>query len=517
MRKLSIVLVVAMLLVSVLPALAQSSADIVDIAVTDGRFTTLVAAVQAAGLVDTLKSDGPFTVFAPTDEAFAAALSALNIDPAALLADTDLLSSILLYHVVAGEALAADVVGLDAVTTVEGSDIAIKVEDGNVYLNDSIQVIITDIEASNGVLHVIDGVLLPPAENAVTAETPGTIVDIAVADGRFSTLVSAVQAAGLVETLSSDGPFTVFAPTDDAFAALPAGTVDALLGNIPALTDILLYHVVPGEVYAADVVNLESATTALGLDVAIRVEDGHVYINDSQVILTDIQASNGVIHVIDSVILPPAYVRNNGTNNLNFRSGPGLDQSILGLFPADAIAEALGRDSAGEWLQIAYEGTTGWVFAGLSSLSVDIDSLPVTGQTIVDLAVANSDFSTLVAAVQAAGLVDALNGPGPFTIFAPTNDAFAAALSSLEISAADLLADTEMLTSILLYHVVEGEVLAADVVGLESANTLQGAPVGISVRDGNVFLNDGVQVVATDIAASNGVIHVIDGVLLPPQ
>ena len=517
MRKLSMLFVVAMLLVSALPALGQSSQDIVDIAAADGRFTTLVAAVQAAGLIDTLKSEGPFTVFAPTDEAFAAALASLNIDPAALLADTNLLTSILLYHVVAGNAMAADVVGLDSVTTVEGSDIQIKVEDGNVYLNDTIQVIITDIEASNGVIHVIDGVLLPPSGETNAAETPSTIVDIAAADGRFTTLVAAVQAAGLVDTLSSEGLFTVFAPTDDAFAALPAGTVEALLGNIPALTDILLYHVVAGEVYAADVVNLESATTALGLDVAIRVEDGNVYINDAQVILTDIQASNGVIHVVDSVILPPAYVRNNGANNLNYRTGPGLDQQPQGLFPPSAIAEALGRDSAGEWVQIAYDGTTGWIFAELSSLSVELDSLPVVDQTIVDIAVANSDFSTLVAAVQAAGLVDALNGPGPFTVFAPTNDAFAAALASLGISATDLLADTETLTSILLYHVVEGRVLAADVVGLESATTLQGAPINISVRDGNVFLNDSIQVVATDITASNGVIHVIDGVLLPPQ
>ena len=513
MRKLSILFVVAMLLVSALPALGQSSQDIVDIAAADGRFTTLVAAVQAAGLVDTLKSEGPFTVFAPTDDAFAAALGELNIDPAALLADTDLLSSILLYHVVAGKAMAADVVGLDSVTTVEGSDISIKVEDGSVFLNDTVQVIITDIEASNGVIHVIDSVLLPHA-----AEESNTIVDIAVADGRFTTLVAAVQAAGLAETLSSDGPFTVFAPTDDAFAALPAGTVEALLGNIPALTDILLYHVVPGEVYAADVVNLESATTALGLDVAIRVDNGNVYINDAQVIITDIQASNGVIHVVDSVILPPAYVRNPNTNNLNFRAGPGLDQEIQGSFPSGAIAEVLGRDATSEWLNIRYDGMTGWVFAPLTRLSVDITSLEVmTDATIVDIAVANEDFSTLVAAVQAAGLVDALNGPGPFTAFAPTNEAFAAALSSLGISAADLLADTDTLTNILLYHVVEGKVMAADVVGLESATTLQGAPISISVRDGNVFLNDSIQVVATDITASNGVIHVIDGVLLPLQ
>ena len=134
----------------------------------------------------------------------------------------------------------------------------------------------------------------------------GTIVDIAVADGRFTTLVAALQAAELVETLSGEGPFTVFAPTDDAFGKLPEGTVEGLLNDIPALTDILLYHVVSGEVLAEQVVELEEAATVLGENVSIRVEDGNVYINDSMVIITDIMADNGVIHVIDSVLLPPA-------------------------------------------------------------------------------------------------------------------------------------------------------------------------------------------------------------------
>jgi transforming growth factor-beta-induced protein len=135
---------------------------------------------------------------------------------------------------------------------------------------------------------------------------PASIVDIAVADGRFTTLVAAVEAAGLTETLAGEGPFTVFAPTDDAFAALPEGTVEALLADIPALTDILTYHVVAGEVLAADVVGLESATTLQGSDISISVVDGNVFLNETiQVIITDIVASNGVIHVIDGVLLPP--------------------------------------------------------------------------------------------------------------------------------------------------------------------------------------------------------------------
>jgi uncharacterized surface protein with fasciclin (FAS1) repeats len=177
---------------------------------------------------------------------------------------------------------------------------------GNVYLNETTQVFVTDIEASNGVFHVIDSVLLPPSDG--TGMEPMDIVETAVADGRFTTLVTAVQAAELVDTLKAEGPFTVFAPTDEAFAALPAGTLDSLLlpENQQQLTDILLYHVVPGQVMAADVVTLDSATTVLGEDATISVQDGKVFLNDNvEIIITDIETSNGVIHVIDAVLLPP--------------------------------------------------------------------------------------------------------------------------------------------------------------------------------------------------------------------
>lgn len=147
-----------------------------------------------------------------------------------------------------------------------------------------------------------------PAEpTAELAEGPGTIVDIAIADGRFTTLVGALQSAGLVDALQGGGPFTVFAPTDDAFAALPAGTLESL--SVEQLTSILLYHVVPGKVMAADAIALagQNADTLLqGKQITISVDGGSVKINGVTVILADIQASNGVIHVIDSVLLPPA-------------------------------------------------------------------------------------------------------------------------------------------------------------------------------------------------------------------
>lgn len=132
------------------------------------------------------------------------------------------------------------------------------------------------------------------------------IVDTAVAAGSFKTLVTAVAEAGLVETLKSPGPFTVFAPTDEAFAKLPHGTLDRLLKHKEQLKAILLYHVVPGKVMAADVVKIHSAKTAGGATVPIKVEHGNVYVGPAKVIKTDIAARNGVIHVIDTVLIPPA-------------------------------------------------------------------------------------------------------------------------------------------------------------------------------------------------------------------
>ena len=131
------------------------------------------------------------------------------------------------------------------------------------------------------------------------------IIEIAIGDNRFTTLVAAVKAADLVETLKGKGPFTVFAPTDDAFKKLPAGTVEGLLKDVPTLKNILLFHVVSGKVMAADVVKLKSADTVLGKPVVVTVANGKVSVNNANVVITDIEASNGVIHVIDSVLLPP--------------------------------------------------------------------------------------------------------------------------------------------------------------------------------------------------------------------
>ena len=274
-----------------------------------GGFDTLVAAIEAAGLVETLSGDGPFTVFAPIDEAFDALPEGV-LD--ALLADTDLLAELLTYHVVPGKVLAADVVGLDSATTVQGEDIQIAVSGDTVTLNGSANVIIPDVEATNGVVHIIDGVILPPSfpdPSSLVAEPLPGLVETAVADGRFTTLLAALEASGLSEALASGalGKLTVFAPTNEAFDALPEGTLDSLLADTTALSGVLTYHVTLGEVPAADVVGLESFTTVAGADVSVEVVDGGVVLNGSaNVIQTDIMTAGGIIHVIDAVLIPPS-------------------------------------------------------------------------------------------------------------------------------------------------------------------------------------------------------------------
>ena len=280
-----------------------------------------------------------------------------------------------------------------------------------------------------------------PAQAAVKSD----IVDTAVAAGSFKTLVAAVKAAGLVETLKGKGPFTVFAPTDEAFAKLPKGTVEDLLKpeNKDKLVAILTYHVVPGAVKAADVVKLKSAKTVQGQEVAIAVNKGTVTVDGAKVVKTDIACSNGVIHVIDSVILPKA--------------------------------EAKTPD-------------------------------------IVDTAVAAGSFKTLVAAVQAAGLVETLKGKGPFTVFAPTDEAFA---KPPEGTVEDLLKpeNKDKLVAILTYHVVPGKLKATDVVAAKELKTVNGKAAAITTDGGAKIA--GASIIKTDIETSNGVIHVIDAVILP--
>jgi uncharacterized surface protein with fasciclin (FAS1) repeats len=271
--------------------------DIVDVATEAGSFKTLLAAAQAAGLVDALKGEGPLTVFAPSDEAFAK-LGDEKIAELLKPENKAMLASILTYHVAPGKLKAEKVVKANALDTLNGQRAEIKVNDQGAFI-DGAKIVSTDIKASNGVIHVIDSVILPSSDD---------IVATAVEAGSFNTLAAALQAAGLVEALQGEGPFTVFAPTDEAFAALPAGTVESLLKpeNKDKLIAVLTYHVVPGRVFSDAAAKGATVDTLQGQSITTKSADGKVFVNDAHVIKADVDASNGVIHVIDKVIMPTA-------------------------------------------------------------------------------------------------------------------------------------------------------------------------------------------------------------------
>ncbi|TVQ86845.1 MAG: DUF4397 domain-containing protein [Bacteroidetes bacterium] len=270
-----------------------------------------------------------------------------------------------------------------------------------------------------------------------------TVVDIIVGSEIHTTLAAAVTAAGLVETLQGEGPFTVFAPTDEAFDALPEGLLDDLLDDPSgALTDILLYHVVGAFALSTDLEDGQVITTLLGEDVVVTITNGSVFINDAEVILADLVADNGVVHVIDAVLVPEVE-----------------------------------------------EPTT-----------------------VVDIILGSEIHTTLAAAVAAADLVETLQGEGPFTVFAPTDEAFDALPEGL---LDDLLDDPSgALTDILLYHVVGAFALSTDLEDGQVITTLLGEDVVVTITNGSVFINDA-EVIVADLVADNGVVHVIDAVLVP--
>jgi transforming growth factor-beta-induced protein len=276
---------------------ARSSAakDIVVVASEAGDFGTLIAAAKAAGLVEVLQSKGPLTVFAPTDAAFGK-LPKGTVENLLKPENKKALVEILTYHVVPGKLEAADVLKRKTLDTANGERARIAMKGGKPTIAGA-NIVATDVEASNGVIHVIDAVMIPEQRD---------IVDVAVSTGTFKTLAAALGAADLVTTLKGKGPFTVLAPNDAAFAKLPKGTVEMLLlpENKDKLKAVLLAHVAAGRVYSDQVVKLKMVPTVGGAKSPVTTKDGKVMIGGATVIAADIEASNGVIHVIDTVILP---------------------------------------------------------------------------------------------------------------------------------------------------------------------------------------------------------------------
>ena len=428
---------------------------IVDAAINTPELSTLVTALQAAGLVDALADETKmYTVFAPLNSAF----DKIDDDAlTALLADTAALTDVLTYHVYTGgdvDSITAISLTGGEVPMLNGDNVSVNYADGKLWINNS-EVVTRDIVTNNGTVHLIDTVLMPPI---------GSLVDVAVADGRFTTLVAALQATGLDATLADkNNTFTVFAPTDDAFALLGQDTINALLADTDTLSSILLYHVIgDANINSAAAINAAGTTigTANGSDVSINLVGDKLYINNSQVIITDVMADNGVIHVVDTVIVPPGTIYDVAVN--------------AGVF--SALASAL--ISAGVDAAVANEQATQTVFSatGLDTVLADMNE--------------------------------------QFTVFVPTADAFAA-LGADTLNA--LAQNPDQLRDILLYHTVQGakiEATAAVAAAGTSLTMADGNTAAVTLNNGELFLKDA-KVVNTNIQASNGIIHFIDKVILP--
>ena len=539
--------------------------DIPAIAAMTGIHNSLVNAVLQAELLLTLEGPGPFTLFAPTDQAFAEA----GIDLAALdnPQGKATLQDILLYHVVSEEIPSTNVTECMTAAAANGQPVAFSLDNG-VMINDA-NITATDVIASNGYIHVIDKVLTP-------TDNPNDIPRTAQCTGIHDSLVAGVVQAELLETLQGPGPFTIFAPTDQAFAdaGIDLGALDNPSGK-QTLSDILLYHVVSGEVPSSNVTECMTATAANGQTLSFTVGDG-VMVNGANVTMADVGTSNGIIHVIDKVLSPTdtpndiartaqctgihdslvsAVVQAELLETLQ-GAGPftlfaptdqafadaGIDLASLdnpagkaaladillyhvvsGNVPSTALSDCM-TTSAVNGQNLAFNLGSGVMVNDANVTLADvgtsngvihvIDKVLTPTDTPNDIprtAQCSEVHNSLVSSIVQAELLETLQGDGPFTVFAPTDQAFADA--GIDLAALDNPEGKQTLADILLYHVVAGEVPAANVTDCMAASTVNGNPLSFTVG-GTVMVN-GATVTATDLSASNGIIHVIDKVLMP--
>ena len=447
---------------------AEEAGSIVDVALAanaeTGEFSILIAALQAANpdILKKLSGEKEYTVFAPTDAAFGSLLEELGLTAEQLLSDKALVSRVLRYHIARGSFEATEVLAKERIRTLQGGSLF---QSGGVLTDANgrtANIVATDILASNGVIHVIDRVVLPKPKGGT--DTGNSILDVAVAanaeTGEFSILIAALEAANpaLVKRLDSKRDYTVFAPTDEAFLALldELGlTAEQLLDDKALVTRVLRYHIARGKLDSAAVLGSERIRTLQG---------GWLFQNSgvltdvngrtANIVTPDIQASNGVIHVIDRVVLPKL-------------KGVDMEETILD------VALAANAESG--------------------------------------------EFSILIAALEAAdpNLLKRLDGKKEYTVFAPTDAAFQALLNELGLTAEQLLSDRALVTKVLRYHIVRGELESTEVLAEERIRTLQG---GTLSQAGGILTDENgrtATITAVDIQASNGVIHVIDRVVLP--
>jgi len=526
---------------------------IVDIAIENG-FDVLAAALTEAGLVDDLDGAGPFTVFAPTDAAFnAAGITANNVG------EVENLVSVLKYHVISGKIMSSSL-SSGTVTMLSGAEA--EIDATNLMINEANIISPFDAEASNGVVHTIDAVLLPPQNLVQTA-----------IDAGYDVLAAGLVAAGLDDDLQGTGPFTVFAPTDAAFNA--AGITAENIADVPGLAEILLYHVVSGEIMSSglstgDVTTLNSQTIAIDAS-ALKVNDASI---SSPI---DVKATNGVIHTIDGVLIPAFDIVTSalfyGYNSLaDAVIEAGLVDALKAAGPYtvfaptddafDALYSALGADGPADldddllesvllYHVISGEFTSGDLTTGekemlngkyasidATDLTIDdanivapvdvaatngvihtIDAVIVPAKNIVETAVATQNLSILVDVLtKFDDLVATLSDEtGEFTVFAPTNAAFAALLSVIGQTSADNIPE-DVLRSVLEYHVIAAsEIYSTNLADGITVTTVNGEDITVTEMHDGSFLISGAGINTADVMTSNGVVHIMDGVLVPPS
>jgi transforming growth factor-beta-induced protein len=484
-RQLSLSIAALLFAASVTNALPLGESDIFTLAAATPDLSTFVAALKAGKLVDYLSGKDcpsteycPFTVFAPTNEAFARLPTLylkLLLDPANIKS----LDKLLEYHIIyPGPGFSKDITDNEVFRTEEGEDVTAHLKEKpfdpydphapvvNILAINNATVTTADVTASNGVLHIIDRVLMPSGMPPVPTNTKN-IVALAAATPELSTLVAALKAGELADFLSGKGsfsPFTVFAPTNEAFAKLPAGVLARLLDpkNVPKLARLLEYHVVSGAaIFSKDLKTFQTVKTLEGDQVTI-VKAGRVVVNNATVTMADIAATNGVIHIIDSVLIPPPP------------PGPDLLQTIYH----------------------------------------------------------KPELSTFVIALRHAGRIICLSsespcGPTPFTIFAPSNDAWNVFLGQYPLLLD--LSNVVLLQQVLDYHFVAGAVFSKDITDNEVISTKEGEDVTAHIKEKpfdpydphapvvNILTINNATVTTADLAATNGVVHILDSVLRLPN
>ena len=391
----------------------------------NGNFTTLTESLNSTGLTEALNATGPFTVFAPTDDAFGEMNSMAE---RRLMDDRENLTKVLQYHVVPGDLTNESLTNGMTLTTLAGVNLTVIVNETGTYINDA--KLGQEIDSTNGVVHAVDKVLVPR-----------NIVQTVDNDTNLTMLAEALDRTNLTEALNATGPFTVFAPTNAAFSNANETVRGLMEKNDTASTEqlrqLLLYHVVPAKVVNGNGTENQTMDTLSGQRLVYRTNDSGVFINNNEVVKSNIIATNGVVYTIDSVLATPQTI------NMTLASNASLSR--------------------------AYE------------------------------------------VLSSANLTDTLNASGPFTVFVPNNEAFA--------MMGNVPTDEANLTAILTYHVLNGEMFSWQLEN-GTVTTLNGQPLNVTVNhmeNGTVWTVGNATIVTSDIICTNGVIHVIDKVLVPPD